>query len=77
MPYQNISDLPKAIKNHLPVHAQEIFRAAFNNAWDEYGDPQKRKGKASQEETAHKVAWAAVKKEYVKSGETWKRKKDS
>ena len=77
MPYQDISDLPKAIKNHLPVHAQEIFRAAFNNAWDEYKDAQKRKGKASQEETAHKVAWAAVKKHYVKSGEKWQKKEGS
>ncbi len=77
MPYQDISDLPKAIKNHLPMHAQEIYRAAFNSAWEEYGDPQKRKGKVSQEETAHKVAWAAIKKKYVKKGDKWEKKSDS
>ena len=74
MPYENISNLPLPIKNNLPVHAQEIYRAAFNNAWKEYKNPQKRVGQASQEETAHKVAWAAVKKKYVKKGEKWKAK---
>lgn len=56
MPYNNISDLPQSVKNTLPAHAQEIYRAAFNNAWEEYKDSQKRAGKASREETAHKVA---------------------
>ena len=72
MPYENISDLPPSVKNHLPTHAQEIYKAAFNNAWKEYKNPQKRAGQASREETAHKVAWAAVKKKYVKKGEEWK-----
>lgn len=73
MPYQKISELPLAVKNNLPTHAQEIYRAAFNNAWQEYKDPQKRADNSSREETAHKVAWAAVKKKYVKKGEEWKR----
>lgn len=74
MPYQNISDLPQVIKNHLPLHAQEIYLAAFNNAWNQYKAPQKRINNASQEETAHKVAWAAVKKQYFKAGDMWKKK---
>lgn len=74
MLYQTISDLPPAIKNHLPLHAQEIYRAAFNNAWEEYENPQERMGEVSREETAHKVAWGAVKKKYVKKGEEWKKK---
>lgn len=77
MPYENTSDLPTAIKNHLPLHAQEIYRAAFNNAWEEYKDTQERRGNISREETAHKVAWAAVKKKYVKKEDTWKRKESS
>jgi cation transport regulator len=60
MPYATIDDLPPAVR-HLPVHAQEIFRAAFNAAWDNYGD----------EETAFRVAWAAVKKRYRKCGDEW------
>ena len=66
MPYDTLQDLPESVQNVLPKHAQEIYRAAFNNAWDEYEDPDERRGDASREETAHKVAWAAVKKEYEK-----------
>ncbi len=33
-----------------------------------------RQGDDSQEEVAHKVAWAAVKQEYKKDGDKWKRK---
>ncbi len=72
MPYTMISHLPESVRNVLPSHAQEIYLAAFNNAWSEYKDPQKRTTKESREETAHKVAWAAVKKKYVKSGDKWK-----
>lgn len=74
MPYHTISELPQAIKNHLPTHAQEIYRAAFNNAWEEYDDPKKRKSNASREETVHRVAWAAVKKQYMKKGDRWVKK---
>jgi cation transport regulator len=67
MPYETIHDLPPPLQARLPPHAQEIFRAAFNNAWDEYAaqDP------ARIEEIAHRVAWAAVKKRYRKIGEVW------
>ena len=36
-----------------------------------YASPDERRGDASQEETAHKVAWSAVKKKYEKTGDTW------
>lgn len=74
MPYKANSDLPDSVKDHLPAHAQEIYRTAFNNAWDEYKDPDKRRGDDSREEVAHKVAWSAVKGKYEKdeSGD-WKR----
>ncbi|WP_440946882.1 ChaB family protein [Methanosarcina sp. T3] len=72
MPYQNNSELPETVKENLPEHAQEIYRKAFNSAWEEYKDPSERRGGASREETAHKVAWNAVKKEYEKdSGGNW------
>jgi cation transport regulator len=76
MPYDSVSDLPDSVKDNLPRHAQEIYRAAFNSAWDEYDRPEERRGGADREETAHKVAWAAVKKEYEKDPKTgeWKRK---
>jgi cation transport regulator len=72
MPYSTIGDLPDAVRNHLPKHAQEIFLKAFNNALEEYKTPSKRNDKkSSPEEVAFKVAWAAVKKKYKKSGDKW------
>ena len=75
MPYQSLSALPESVRNNLPRHAQEIYLAAFNNAWEEYRDPADRRGEASREETAHKVAWAAVGQKYEKAGDTWRRRK--
>lgn len=66
MPYSSIRDLPESVRRHVPHHAQEIYRAAFNSAWDQYDQPEERRADASREETAHKVAWAAVKEKYEK-----------
>lgn len=66
MPYDKISELPASVRDNLPQHAQEIYRAAFNSAWDQYADPKDRRGGDSREEVAHKVAWSAVKAEYEK-----------
>ena len=72
MPYKTLAELPESVKNHLPRHAQEIYKSSFNKAWDEYKDPSSRFANSSREETAHRVAWAAVKKKYKKEGDTWK-----
>jgi len=65
MPYAANTDLPASVRNHLPAHAQDIYRAAFNNAYAAHsGDPR-------QEEAAHRIAWAAVEKRYVKKGGAW------
>lgn len=74
MPYDTISDLPDNVKDNLPKHAQEIYLSAFNNAWEEYSDSDDRRGDSSREETAHKVAWSAVKQKYEKRGDKWRRK---
>jgi cation transport regulator len=66
MPYQTVSQLPDAVRDNLPRHAQAIYKEAFNHAWDACADADRRRGDASREETAHKVAWSAVKKEYAK-----------
>ncbi len=74
MPYERTTELPESVKHNLPAHAQKIYLEAFNHAWDEYRDPKARKDKkATHEETAHKVAWAAVKKVYHKEGDRWVR----
>ncbi|MCG7198820.1 ChaB family protein [Marinobacter pelagius] len=76
MPYARNSELPESVRNSLPEHAREIYRKAFNSAWDQYRDPEDRRGSDSREETAHKVAWAAVKQEYHKEGDRWVRDRD-
>jgi len=76
MPYSRKSELPDSVKDNLPKHAQDIYKEAYNSAWDEYKDPDDRRGDVSREETAHKVAWAAVKKMYQKKNGKWVKKKD-
>lgn len=75
MPYKDLSDLPDSVKDNLPKHAQEIYRAAYNSAWDEYKDPEDRRDDASREEVSHRVAWSAVRQKYEK-GESgrWREK---
>ncbi len=67
MPYESVEDLPLPVRAHLPRHAREIYLGAFNNAWIEYADL----GPAAREGTAHRVAWAAVKRRYIKTGDQW------
>ncbi len=74
MPYKNLSDLPDSVRDNLPKHAQEIYQAAYNSAWDQYADRDERRGDDSREEVAHKVAWAAVKNDYEKKGDRWVKK---
>ena len=71
MPYRTTDDLPTRVRDHLPAHAQEIFLETFNSAYEEYAEPRKRRDGASLEETANRVAWAAVKRKYVKRGDRW------
>lgn len=65
MPYAANKELPQPVRAHLPEHAQDIYRAAFNRAFADYdGDPR-------QEEIAHRIAWAAVKRRYAKGDGDW------
>lgn len=65
MPYRTNTDLPPSVRNHLPAHAQSIFREAFNHAFAAH------EGEPDREERAHRIAWAAVKRSYVKSDGEW------
>ena len=69
MPYDSIRDLPDSVRDNLPKHAQEIYKSAFNNAWEEYDQDEQR---------AHSVAWSAVKKSYKKDEESgrWVKKEE-
>jgi cation transport regulator len=65
MPYRVNADLPPSVRGHLPEHAQDIYREAFNHAFAAHaGDPR-------QEEAAHRIAWAAVKRRYERIGDFW------
>jgi cation transport regulator len=74
MPYDTLEELPENVKNVLPKQAQEIYKEAYNSAWDHYEDPQDRRADQSREETAHKVAWSAVKDVYEKKDGKWQKK---
>jgi cation transport regulator len=78
MPYSSTGDLPQGVRDNLPEHAQAIYKEAFNSAWEQYEAKSKRRGDESREETAHRVAWAAVEKSYHKDAKTgtWKRGAD-
>ncbi|MFM0456207.1 ChaB family protein [Paraburkholderia nemoris] len=65
MPYFFNADLPAPVRNHLPAHAQDIYRSAFNHAYEA------RVGESSQEELAYRIAWAGVKRLYVTQADTW------
>ena len=70
MPYRSNAELPASVRGHLPAHAQDIYREAFNHSFDSHA------GDARQEEIAHRTAWAAVKRSYVKVGEMWEPSRD-
>jgi len=61
MPYSSNAALPAVVRAHLPDHAQDIYRAAFNNAWERWGEDAR----------AHRIAWAAVKRSYERSDDLW------
>lgn len=66
-PYKTKKELPDSVKDNLPPDAQEIYKEAFNNAWDRFVDPSKLKYGGDRETAAHRVAWYAVKKKYTKN----------
>lgn len=59
MPYDSREDLPDRVRNPLRQvpHAQDIYREAYNSAYEQYDGEESR---------AHAVAWAAVKEKYEK-----------
>ena len=62
MPYSTNDELPASVHNHLPSHAQDIFREAFNHAFEHYdGD----------ESVAFRIAWTAVKRQYERIDGQW------
>jgi len=65
MPYRFNAELPPSVQSHLPEHAQDIYREAFNHAYAAHA------GEIDRERRSHMIAWAAVKRSYVKSDDIW------
>jgi len=63
MPYKSISELPPPVKDNLPTHAEEIYMAAYNSAWEQHGKEN------NAEITCNSIAWAAVKRAYKKNAD--------
>lgn len=57
MPYANIGELPQAVRDALPEHAQRIYLEVFNSAY----------GSDCDDACASAQAWAAVKRTYHES----------
>ena len=66
MPYATNEELPPTVRAHLPEHALDIYREAFNHAYDRY--PHTDEGRI------HRIAWAAVKRVYEKIAGQWVRR---
>jgi cation transport regulator len=62
MPYRTNADLPFPVRSP-PAH--DIYREAFNHVFASHTADER------QEEIAHRIAWAAVKRSYVKVGDRW------
>jgi cation transport regulator len=62
VPYATNAALPHSVREHLPAHAQDIFREAFNRAFDPWEPDEAR---------AFRIAWAAVKRSYEKVDGAW------
>lgn len=67
MLYARNIDLPENVLKRLPQPAQETYRKAFNNAWNNYRQTGTGDAIESLEDLAHFVAWAAVEQNFHKT----------
>ncbi len=62
--YASVSELPESVRKALPVPAQAVYLARYNEVYAEYGD----------DNVAGILAWEAVKLGWVKKGATWEKR---
>ena len=70
MPYNDIQELPAAMRKSLPKEAMELYLAAFNQALTRSIPAGDRTGGTLQG-TAHREAWRALREKYHKRGGEW------
>lgn len=75
MKLESIKNIPQPLQSQLPDEALEVYREAYNRAWDEY-DAGTELGQQNRESVAHRQGWAAVKREFEHNEEKgiWYRK---
>ena len=71
MRYETVKQLPATIRDVLPDKAKEIYRKAYNQAWEKFAKEDHRG--LNQQGLAHQQAWGAVKQEYVFDLDEWHR----
>lgn len=64
--YESIDDLPIVCQINLPEAALKVYRAAYNDAWQEGADEPKR------HTYAQSRAWSAVRDRFERDRETGK-----
>lgn len=74
--YSSVSQLPQSIRSVLPIPAQDVYKNAFNSAFEQYRSPADRRDEHTREASAHRVAWAAVRHVYTEAHDgKWHKKK--
>ncbi|MGH8523861.1 MAG: ChaB family protein [Gammaproteobacteria bacterium] len=72
--YKELSDLPGSLRHEFPRRAQEIYRAAYNRAYEVCMASEDPYDDQAIAETAHKAALFAVGMEYEKDEQgCWRR----
>lgn len=63
MPYDSNAQLPRGVQSYLCPAAQELYRQAYNYAWENHRYTENRYDRHdSRQVTASRLAWETVKK---------------
>ena len=73
--FQTNEDLPEDIRQGLPTHIQTLYRQVYNRVWADYVMPVRRGFLNRHDDVARRKAWAAVKRQYVKTERGWERRR--
>ena len=65
MPYRTNADLPASVRTHLPDHAQDIYREAFNHAYAAHAG----EGRQGRSRAPHRLGRGEAR--LCKIGEVW------
>lgn len=74
MCYETNDELPERVRDVLPDSAQDLYREAFNDAWERYADLADDPRAGTRRKTAHGAAWDAVNEAFEKRDDEWVRR---